>query len=115
MSDQKPKRIIVPLQKSGDGVVRVDRVHSVAGMLDRALGIIDEQLLKIGLKSRQMTLDEKEAKVLQGYVKSLVELSKEEREREKNDKTAEELKDLSDAELLELANQQLQTLKPPSK
>jgi hypothetical protein len=115
MNEQRPRRIIVPLQKSGDGVVRVDRVNSVSGMLDRALGIIDEQLIKIGLKSRTATLDEKEARVLQGYVKSLVELSKEEREREKADKTPDELKEMSDAELLELANSKLAAIKEPNK
>lgn len=109
--ERKPWKVIVPLQKSGDGVVRVDRVKTTAGMLDRALGIIDDQLIKIGLKAHAAILDEKEARVLQGYVKSLVELSKEEREREKNDNTADELKKLSDAELLELAQQNLNTLK----
>lgn len=104
MSDHKPRRIIVPLQKSPDGsVTRVDRVHTTAGMLERALGIIDGQLVKLGLKAHAAILDEKESRTLQGYVKSLVELSKEEREREKNDKTADELKGLSTVDMIEMA------------
>ncbi|MEZ0209214.1 MAG: hypothetical protein ACAH17_03515 [Candidatus Paceibacterota bacterium] len=104
----------MPLQKSADGIVRIDRVNNVAGMLDRALNIIDEQLTKIALKSRQAggLLDANETKSLHGHVKALVELSKEEREREKADKTAEQLASLSNDELLELAKAQLESVKP---
>ncbi len=111
MSDEirNPRRIIVPMQKTENGVVRVDRVSNVSGMLDRALTIIDEQLIKLALKSRANSgiLDDKETRSLHGHVKALVELSKEEREREKANKDADNLKDMSDAELLELAQEKL--------
>lgn len=108
----KNRRIVISPQRSLDAAVVIDRVNTVDGMLNRALGILDEQLTKLGLKSRSAMFDEKEARVLQGYVKSLVDLSKEEREREKSNKDAEGLKDMSDAELLELAQSKLSELKP---
>lgn len=106
MSDEPKRRIIVPVQKVNGETVRVDRVTNVAGMLDRALTIIDEQLTKIALMSRQNAggvLDDKHTRALHGHIKALVELSKEEREREKSDKSAEEFKNLSQQELLDLA------------
>lgn len=108
----RPKRLVVSPQRSLDAAIVVDRVHTVDNMLNRALGIIDEQLTKLGLMSRSAIFDDKEARVLQGYVKSLVELSKEEREREKSNKDAEALQNMSDAELLELAKTKLTELKP---
>lgn len=114
MSDG-PKRIIVPSNRSHDSIVTVERNAGVENMVARALGIIDEQLTKLGSKSRVGglggLLDEKEARMLRGYVQSLVEISKEEREREKNDKTTEDLKALTDEQLLELAQQKLNTVK----
>lgn len=112
MSDQ-PRRIIVPVQKTAHGTVRIDRVNNVSTMLDRALGIIDEQLTKIGLKSRQAggLLDDKETRALHGHVKALVELSKEEREREKSNKDNEMLQAMTDEELLAHAQEKLQSLK----
>lgn len=112
--DRKPWKIIVPLQKSPDGATRIDKVHTTAGMLERALGIIDDQLIKISLKSKAAILDDKESRVLTGYVDALVKLSKEEREREKDDKTAETLKSMSNEELLQLAEQSLKTLSNPA-
>lgn len=108
--DDKPRRIIVPIQKSGDGAVRVDRINDVDNLLVRSLGILDEQITKLGLKSRSSIFTEKEARVLQGYVKSLVELSKEEREREK---AAEKngLEGLSWEELVKLGQEQIEKQK----
>ncbi len=110
----EPKRRIAPMQQTTGGIVKIDRVHSVTGMLDRALNIIDEQLTKISLKSRAAgpTLEEKDAKILQGYVRSLVELSKEEREREKSNKEIEGLENLTTEELLELGKETLLGVKP---
>lgn len=73
---------------------------SVNKMLDNSLTIIDEQIEKFRLRSKFSTLDEKESRTLLGYVKSLVEISKEEREREKSDKGTKELANLSTEELL---------------
>ena len=80
---------------------------STVSMLDDALGIIGQQIDMFRVKSGQnQRLDEKEARILQGYIKSLVDLSKEEREREKLD---DALKNMSDEELLELAKKQLES------
>ena len=118
MTNDKPKRLIVPLQKSSDGAtVRIDRVSSISNSIDRAFGIVDEQLMKIGIKSRQAggLLQPEDVKALHGHIKALVELSKEEREREKSNKDSEELKDLSHEQLLELAQQELGTAKDITK
>src|SRR4051812_35810875 len=117
MSDtRKPNRIIVPHQRSPDGTITsIARVHTVSGILDRALGIVDEQLIKLSIKSRSATFEERDAKVLQAFVRSLVDLSKEEREREKVDKTSEDLKDLTNDELLALAEAKLATVKEANK
>lgn len=112
--NQKPRRLIVPLQRSPDGaVVRIDRVNNVSGMIDRALNIVDEQLTKIALKSRQAgnELDEKEIRKLETLIKSLATLSKEEREREKGGQDAEGLSDLTPEELVKLAETELLKIK----
>jgi hypothetical protein len=113
-SNQGPRRNILPIMKVPNGsVVNVDRVSNISNSLDRAFGIVDEQLMKIALKSRQAggVLDDKETKALHGHIKALVELSKEEREREKSNKDAAGLESMTNAELLELAKAQLQTAK----
>jgi hypothetical protein len=117
MNNDKPRRLIVPLQKSSDGAtVRVDRVSSISNSIDRAFGIVDEQLMKIGIKSRTSgMLDEKDVKALHGHIKALVELSKEERERDKSNKDPEDLKDLTHEQLLELAATELGTAKDITK
>lgn len=113
MNNGNPPRRLIPQKQTADLVSKVDRVSAVSGMLDRALGIIDEQLIKLGAKSRSNggMLDEKETRALHGHIKALVDLSKEEREREKSDKTPEDLQNLTDEQLLELANKKLVTAK----
>lgn len=69
-----------------------------------ALRIIQNQLTQISNMSSKaiakgQTLPLAEARVLQGYIKALVELSKESRERAKSD----DLSNLSDEELAKLA------------
>jgi hypothetical protein len=110
-NEQRPRRRIIPQARVGNGIVQVERVHSVTAMLDRALTIIDDQLIRLSLKARAATLDDKESRILQGYVKSLVELSKEEREREKANKEAGDLGELTPEQLLELGRETLLGLK----
>jgi hypothetical protein len=111
MSDNnKPRRLMVPLKRSLDAAIQVDRVEGVDNLLARSLGILDEQLTKIGLQSKHSIFGEKEARVLQGYIKSLVDLSKEEREREKAADDSE-LKNLTHDQLLELAQSKLSDVK----
>lgn len=82
MSDE-PKRIkISPIQV----VQASSEAPSVGKMLDHSLSIMNEQIDRLRIKSRNFALDEKETRVLLGYVRGLVEISKEEREREKTDK-----------------------------
>lgn len=102
--DKKPTRRII----SSATVVRAASVAtSPAKMLEDALSIMDNQIERLRVKSASMALDEREARTLLGYVKGLVEISKEEREREKSDKVAKELADMSTEELLKLADQKL--------
>jgi ABC-type phosphate transport system auxiliary subunit len=82
-------------------------ISSGSKMLEDALSIIDQQIERMRIKSGSVQLDEKEARVLMGYVKSLVEISREEREREKTDKIVKEVESLSTKELLERAAKEL--------
>ena len=86
----------------------IARVSSVESMMEDAYSILGEQIERMRLKSRAVTLGEKEAKTLQIYIKSLVDLSKEEREIVKSEEMSEMLSGLSDAELLDMAQKKLQ-------
>jgi len=105
--NRQPKRLIIPQRNNSRAAQTVTRVNSVSSLLDGALATLAEQLDKLAIKSRFAEFDEKEAKVLQGYIRSLVELSKEQREHEKADKMPEDLAKLTNEELLELANAKL--------
>lgn len=107
----EPKKRIAPAVSTPGGVINVERVHTVDGMLNRALGTLDEQLTKLSIMSRSATFTEKEARVLQGYIKSLVELSREERERDKANRDLGDLGNLTPEQLLELAQKELLGLK----
>lgn len=75
-------------------------IPSVDGMLSDALSIVGVELAKLKRRSDTLTsLDTKDAKILQGYIKSLVDLSKESRERDKEDG---DLEKLTDQELIAL-------------
>jgi hypothetical protein len=77
--------------------VDVIKVPAVENMLDDALTVIALELAKYKRNVHVgRSLDLKEARVLQGYVKALVELSKENRERAKDEDGSE----LSDVELM---------------
>jgi hypothetical protein len=103
MSDESPKRRII----SQATVVRTTSTSSSpAKMLEDALGIMDNQIERLRIKAAHTSLDEREARTLLGYVKGLVEISKEEREREKSG-IAKELSELSTEELLKLAESKL--------
>jgi hypothetical protein len=105
-SEGPKRRLVVPKPKATGTAVTVSRLSDVSSMLDGALRTLAEQLDKLALRSRVASFDEREAKVLQGYIRSLVELSKEERERDKQDQLGD-LSKLSDTELLELARSKL--------
>ncbi len=107
MKEHNKRKILIPAQKVNGSIVHIDRVTNVSGMIDRGLGIVDEQLTKLALLSRQAggAMDEKEIRKLEVLLKSLVNLSKEERERDKSNKDSEALQNLTDAELVKLAQE----------
>ena len=72
---------------------------SVDSMMADALGVIQLEITKFKTKVAQgRSLDSREAKTLQGYIKSLVDLSREDRGRLKE----QDLSELSTEELLAL-------------
>jgi hypothetical protein len=72
---------------------------SVDGMIADALQVIQLEITKFRTKvASGRSLDSRESRTLQGYIKSLVDLSKEDRERTKD----EDLSKLSTEELLAL-------------
>jgi hypothetical protein len=98
--DELKRRIIVPKAKvEQSNIVLMPNVQS---LLSDALMVIQTEVARFSGKARKgVSLDLREARVLQGYIKALVELSKEAREREKNS----DLGDLSPEELLALAQE----------
>lgn len=73
---------------------------SVDALMADALQVVQLEITKFKTKVVQgRSLDSREAKTLQGYIKSLVELSREDRERLKN----EDLSQLTTEELLALS------------
>ena len=72
---------------------------SVDNLMADALTVVQTEILKFKTKvTSGRSLDSREAKTLQGYIKSLVELSREDRERMKD----EDLSKLSTEELVAL-------------
>ena len=76
-------------------------------MVADALHVVQLEITKFKTKvSQGRSLDSREAKTLQGYIKSLVDLSKEDRERVKE----QDLSALSTEELLALLGKQVPQL-----
>lgn len=97
MSTEAPKRKIIPQTT----VVRAQsEAPNPARMLEDALAIMSAQIERIRVKAASTTLDEREARTLLGYVKGLVDIAKEEREREKSDKVHKEIAEMSTEELI---------------
>jgi Zn-dependent oligopeptidase len=95
---ERPTRRIVP---SG---IKVSKAPQLNTLINDALSIIGSQLSQYRMKAdKGLTLDLKEARAIQGYMDSLVKMSKEAREAQK----PEHLEHLSDAELMEIANEHL--------
>lgn len=82
---------------------------SVDAMIADALSVVQTEIAKYKSKVAQgRSLDSREAKTMQGYIKSLVELSREDRERS----TAEDLSNLSTEELAALIGAKIPTSLP---
>lgn len=92
-------------------VSNVTREKSVSSIIDSAVNVLGEQIERISLKSRSMSLDDKDVKNLRQYISALTELSREEREREKADDLSKYLASLSDDQLLDYAQKKLSALK----
>lgn len=97
MSDGSTKKYIRPISK----VSEITEVPPVEGILAKTISTIANEITKLHNRSHVAALSDREAKVLQGYVKSLVDLSREQRERDK----ANDMSDMSYEELLEFAKQ----------
>jgi len=104
MSDTK-KRIMIPGRPSS----KIIEVYNNTDVLvNDARQIIASQLSMYRTKcSKQLTLDLKEARVVQGYLEVLIKLQREEREAARSD----DLSNLSNDELLLLAQKVLSTTK----
>ena len=80
-------------------------VPTLDGLMNDALSIIGAELGQYKSKTKRgITLDLKEARAVQGYMETLVKLSRENREQARS----EALEGLSDADLAQLADEVLQ-------
>lgn len=100
----KPRRRIVLPNRTEPTVVS----HSVESLKDDALSIVSAELAQYRAKTKRgVMLSQKEARVVQGYLDTLVKISKEAREAAR----AHDLSELSNEELLQLATQLAQPKK----
>lgn len=98
MKQPRDKRRIIVTSEPNE-VVTVPKLES---LMTDALSIIGAELAHYRAKSKRgVTLDLKEARVIQSYMDALVKMSKEAREAAR----AEDLSDLTNEELLQLANE----------
>lgn len=92
-------KIILQQKTNKVDIKSITTLPAAEGLIADSLQIIQTELLRYSKKTQSgKSLDLREARVLQGYIKSLVELSKESRERAKD----EDFDKLSSQELEEL-------------
>ena len=101
--DRKPRRkIVVPPKNKQIDPHDVTVVPTLNSLVNDALAIMGNELTAYRQKTaRGVTLDLKEARVVTGYLDALTRASKESREQAR----AEDLADLSNEELVQLAAQ----------
>ena len=105
----RPK-VILPPPKHAGRIINVQQQSTVTDVMATALGIIKQQVDNLSAKSRMGgALPAQEAKNLRIYVQSLMELSREERERTKHDGIEDWLAEMSTDELIEMAQGKLGT------
>jgi len=109
MEDQKPsktrsvRKLLIP-SESESNHKQVAKPPSLEVLVSDALLIVANELSKYRNKTdKGITLDLKEARIVQGYMKSLIEISRE--ARESND--SKHLEHLSDEELVKIAAKEL--------
>ena len=106
MTNEKPKRIILPPKKRTVNLENSSIIPATELLLHDAKAIIGAELAHYRSKAvRGITLDPKEARIVQGYLESLVKIQREEREIA----GTQDLSTLSDVELLHLAKRVLET------
>jgi hypothetical protein len=106
MTDDKPKRILLPPKKRTVTLDNSSIIPATELLLHDAKAIIGAELAHYRSKAvRGVTLDPKEARIVQGYLESLVKIQREEREVA----DTQDLSTLSDVELLHLAKRVLET------
>ena len=104
MSKDKPKRILLPPKKRTVTLETSSIIPATELLLHDAKAIIGAELAHYRSKAvRGVTLDPKEARIVQGYLESLVKIQREEREMA----DAQDLSNLSDSELMHLAKRVL--------
>ena len=102
----EPKRIILPPKKRKVSLETSSIIPATELLLHDAKAIIGAELAHYRSKAvRGVTLDPKEARIVQGYLESLVKIQREEREIAET----QDLSTLSDTELLHLAKRVLES------
>jgi len=105
MTEDKPKRIILPPKKKTVTLETSSIIPATELLLHDAKAIIGAELAHYRSKAvRGVTLDPKEARIVQGYLESLVKIQREEREIA----GTQDLSALSDTELMHLAKRVLE-------
>ena len=105
MSEEKPKRIILPPKKRSVTLETSSIIPATELLLHDAKAIIGAELAHYRSKAvRGVTLDPKEARIVLGYLESLVKIQREEREIAET----QDLSALSDTELMHLAKRVLE-------
>jgi len=105
MDDKKTKRIILPPKKKTVTLETSSIIPATELLLHDAKAIIGAELAHYRSKAvRGVTLDPKEARIVQGYLESLVKIQREEREIAET----QDLSALSDSELMHLAKRVLE-------
>ena len=105
MTEDRPKRILLPPKKRTVTLDNSSIIPATELLLHDAKAIIGAELAHYRAKAvRGVTLDPKEARIVQGYLESLVKIQREEREIA----DTQDLSTLSDVELLHLAKRVLE-------
>ena len=105
MTENKPKRILLPPKKKTVTLETSSVNPATELLLHDAKAIIGAELAHYRSKAvRGVTLDPKEARIVQGYLESLVKIQREEREIAET----QDLSALSDVELMHLAKRVLE-------
>lgn len=110
MTKKTRKKIILPKKTNQVDEAETVVIPSLQSLISDAMAIMGSELAQYRSKTKRgITLDLKEARVVTGYLDALTRCSKEAREQAR----AEDLADLSDEELMQLATQLAKTAKLP--